>query len=158
MDNEEATARENIRTTLARYTWSGDHSDVDGMVSTFAADGTLDIKGVEAYRGRQAIREAVASGFGRAPSGGERATGEPSTVWGEAARFSHHLASTRIEFEDNGHARCWSYFAVWGPRGVDHWGRYTDRLVREGGEWLFEHRRVSVDGRASHSVTQGEAS
>lgn len=153
---EEAIARENIRATLARYTWAGDHGDVEGLVSTFAAHGTLEIKGVDVYRGQQAIREAVAGGFGRVPSGDEDAAGESATVWGEAARFSHHLASTRIEFESADRARSWTYFVVWGPRGADHWGRYSDQLAGEGEQWFFVHRRVSVDGRASHSVTQRE--
>lgn len=77
-----------------------------------------------------------------------------TSIWGEEARFSHHLASTRIEFETTSLARGRTYIVVWGPRGADHWRRYADKLVKDGDQWLFVRRRVSVDGRASHSVTQ----
>ena len=32
--------------------------------------------------------------------------------------------------------------------GVDHWGRYRDRLIPADGGWRFAHRSVRTDGYA----------
>jgi hypothetical protein len=35
---------------------------------------------------------------------------------------------------------------------VDHWGRYRDEIAPVDGRWLFDHRRVSLDGRRPEST------
>jgi hypothetical protein len=40
-------------------------------------------------------------------------------------------------------------------RGVDHWGRYRDDLVRAGDVWRFAHRHVRTDGSAPGSWVEG---
>ena len=44
-----------------------------------------------------------------------------------------------------------SYFTVFTEVGVDHMGRYRDRLVPVGERWLIAHRFVSADWRAPGS-------
>ncbi len=31
-------------------------------------------------------------------------------------------------------------------RGLDHWGRYVDRYLREPDRWRFARRKVTIDG------------
>jgi len=137
-------AREAIRDTLAAYTWCGDNGDIDGFVATFAPDGVLEIKDQARYEGRAALQAGVRSGFGAPP--------ERAAAMRAAGRLSHHVSSLRIELADLAQARAWSYYAVIGAGGLDHWGRYTDVLVPIGGRWLFKSRRVSIDGAAAGSV------
>lgn len=144
MNTEEAIARESIRATLMRYTWGGDNGVFDEFVGAFAEDGVLDIKIQGVFRGREAIRHGAMTGFG--------SSAEKLARIRAAGRFSHHLASTRIEMIDADNARSWSYFAVYGARGADHWGRYTDVLKKAGTQWLFAQRRVSIDGAVPGSV------
>lgn len=144
MSYDEAIACESIRATLMRYTWGGDNGVLDEYVKSFTEDGILDVKYVGTFQGRDAIRSASLDGFGKGEEYKERrrATG----------RFSHHISSTRIEILNNNNAKCWSYFAVYGAKGPDHWGRYTDTLRKVGDRWLLSHRRVSTDGAAEGSV------
>jgi hypothetical protein len=48
-----------------------------------------------------------------------------------------------------------SYFTVFTEIGLDHMGRYRDRLVPVGGRWLIAHRFVSTDWRAPGSIFSG---
>jgi hypothetical protein len=52
----------------------------------------------------------------------------------------------KIDVADADHAAARSYFQVLTMRGLDHWGRYTDRFVSHDGTWQFSHRSVRVDG------------
>jgi hypothetical protein len=68
----------------------------------------------------------------------------------------------RIELTGAAHAEAWSYFSVFTEIGLDHWGRYADRLVRPGHEWVFALRRVRLDGavpgsRMAHPTGRGSA-
>jgi len=36
--------------------------------------------------------------------------------------------------------------------GLDHFGRYRDTLVPDGGTWLIRHRKVSTDWAAPNST------
>ena len=51
----ELQARERIRDTLARYTWSGDAGRLDDLALAFCHDGVLEVRGREPLRGRAAI-------------------------------------------------------------------------------------------------------
>jgi len=42
-------------------------------------------------------------------------------------------------------ARGRAYYTVYSDVGPDHTGRYLDRYVRVGDEWLFSRRRVTTD-------------
>jgi|SRR5690554_1030843 len=145
MNETDGRAHEAIRNTLATYNWCGDNADYEGYLATFALNGVLDLKGVGTYEGREAIRAGILQAFGASPAQLERRRQA-------GGRFSHHVSSIRIELTSPTEARCWSYFAVAGPSGWDHWGRYTDRLTLLEGRWLFTYRRVSVDGHSPNAV------
>lgn len=145
MTDSQAQADAAIRYTLATYNWCGDNGDLDGFLATFSPDGVLDIKDGMVCTGHEQIRHALSNSFG--------ATAEQLERRRQAGgRFSHHVSSVRIEITSPTQARCWSYFAVVGPTGWDHWGRYTDHLHQMDGRWLFVRRRVSIDGHAPGSV------
>ena len=44
------------------------------------------------------------------------------------------------------------YFTVVTHVGLDHFGRYRDTLVPDGGTWLIKHRKVSTDWAAPDST------
>jgi hypothetical protein len=48
-----------------------------------------------------------------------------------------------------------SYFTVFTEIGLDHMGRYRDRLVPVDDRWLIAHRFVSTDWRAPGSIFSG---
>jgi hypothetical protein len=45
-----------------------------------------------------------------------------------------------------------SYFTVLTHIGLDHFGRYRDTLVPDGGTWLIKHRKVTTDWAAPNST------
>ena len=49
-----------------------------------------------------------------------------------------------------------SYFTVFTEIGLDHMGRYRDRLVPVDDRWLIAHRFVSTDWRAPESIFRTE--
>ena len=145
MTEVDCRAHEAIRHTLATYNWCGDNGDFEGYLATFAPDGVLDIKDDASYTGHDSIRAALQNAFGASAAQLERRCKA-------GGRFSHHVSSIRIEVKSPQAALCWAYFAVVGPRGWDHWGRYTDRMVLIDGRWLFACRRVSIDGHDVNAV------
>lgn len=145
MDEFEPRALEAIRYTLATYNWCGDNGDYEGYVATFAPDAVLEIKGGGAYHGHPGIRRALDTAFGATPE-------ELALRRQIGGRFSHHVSSVRIQLVSATEALSWSYFQVIGKSGPDHWGRYTDRLVPVGTQWLLAHRRVSIDGHSPGAV------
>jgi ketosteroid isomerase-like protein len=135
MEPWEPVAREAIRETLARYAHLVDRGRLDDAAALFAEDAVLEAGDEPPARGREAIRALYAGAGTRLAAGGR-------------ARIRHHVSSVTIAFDDAWTAAADSYFLAVTDRGLDHWGRYRDRLVLRDGRWLFAHRRVRVDGRA----------
>lgn len=135
-------AREEIRSTIARYSWCGDFGDVDGFVACFTEDAVLTVKDGPVFEGHAGLRR-LASGEGTRASADQLAAAGP---------LHHHVSSVRIELESKQLGFAWAYFLVLGRHGPDHWGRYSDELVPVGDRWLLRRRRVSVDGAARASV------
>ncbi len=143
MDARELEAREHIRDTIDRYAHCVDGGRFDELGELFASDGVLEVEGEPAHRGRDAIR-AFVTGTGRDLAA---ATGAP--------RIRHHVSNVLIEMDGPDRARARCYFLAVTDRGVDHWGRYRDDLVRAGEDWRFAHRRVRTDGAAAGSWVEG---
>ena len=143
METWELEARERIRETIAAYAHHVDGGRFDELVGLFAPDGTLEVEGEPAHRGREAIRRFV-TGTGRDLAAD---TGAP--------RIRHHVTNVSIEIDGPDRARARSYFLAVTDRGVDHWGRYRDELGRDGEAWRFVHRRVRTDGAAPGSWVAG---
>lgn len=154
MEVWELVARERIRDTLARYSWSGDAFRLDELAAAFCEDGELEVRGRAPLRGRPAI---VAFLGGGAATGGEdearraarRAEAEASGV----RRIVRHLVTnTRFLEVTPERARVASYFSVITEIGLDHHGRYRDELEPVGDEWLIRRRFVSTDWRDPRST------
>lgn len=137
MEAWEAQAREGIRATIAAYAFHADHGRFDEVVELFTPGGTLEIEGVGgAVRTGRAELLAFFTGVG----GDVRTAAVPG-------RMQHHVTGTHIALISPTKARADSYFTVMTGAGVDHWGRYRDRLTLDDGSWRFVHRLVRTDGR-----------
>ncbi|HZM42932.1 MAG TPA: nuclear transport factor 2 family protein [Acidimicrobiales bacterium] len=144
MELWELIARERIRDTLARYTWSGDSLRAEELAAAFCEDGELEVRGREPIRGRSAIAAFIA-GVGRQP---------PAPAAGTGARriVRHNVTNIRFSELEPERALVASYFTVLTEIGLDHHGRYRDTFVPVGDEWLIRHRVVSTDWRAEAST------
>jgi hypothetical protein len=137
----ELAAREAVRHTIGSYTFLADHGRFDEVAALFAPDGVLEVQGIGGARAEG--RDAVLGFF--------RGVGSDVTkVSRPPGRMQHHVASVRVEVLSHAEAHATSYFTVMTGAGVDHWGRYRDRLVPDpdgSDRWLFAHRLVRTDGR-----------
>ena len=141
MEMWELVARERIRDTLARYNWSGDAGRLDGLAETFCTDGILEIRGLQPLRGRSEITTFL---------GG--VTGDVAGKGGVKPVVRHNLANVLFTGLTPKEAQVSSYFTVVTHVGLDHFGRYRDTLVPDGGTWLIRHRKVSTDWAAPNST------
>jgi hypothetical protein len=139
MDASEAVSREQIRDVISRYNHAGDRGDLDALVRCFTDNGVLDLEGEDDLHGRAAIHRHL--------TGVVHALADKS----ERPLLRHHVSSVLIDLTGPDTASAACYFLVFTDIGLDHWGRYADRLVRSGGAWLIAHRKVRVDGAAHNS-------
>ena len=150
MELWELVAREQCRDTLAQYSHAGDRYQLDEFAGAFCEEGVLEIRGQEPLRGRSAIVER----FGGATAA-QQAQGVAAAARAEGAarRIVRHTVSN-VRFESVSPSECTlaSYFTVFTHIGLDHMGRYRDRLVPVGDRWLIAHRFVSTDWRSSDSI------
>jgi hypothetical protein len=151
MELWELAARERVRDTIARYTWSGDAYRLDELAQTFCEDGVLEIRGQEPLRGRPAIVAFLGRSEGDAPSDDE-ARRAARLASGTKRIVRHNLTNVRFLEVTPERARVASYFTVVTEIGLDHYGRYRDSFVPIGDEWLIEHRFVSTDWRDPRST------
>ena len=139
MELWELSAREAVRHTIASYTYAADNGHFDDVAELFTVDGVLEVQGVGGARaeGRAAVRDF----FGGVNS--DVVTSAPP------GRMQHHVTGVRVDVVSPTEATATSYFTVMTGAGVDHWGRYKDRLTPDavGNRWLFAHRLVRTDGR-----------
>ena len=136
METWELLARECIRDTVARYNHAGDTGRFDTMVECFAPDGELVIVGGDRFHGHDALRSFF-SGVGRTAPG--------------FTYLRHCVTNLLIDVDDPRNATAASYFQVITDIGLDHWGRYRDRLAPVGDRWLLVQRSVKTDGYAGGS-------
>jgi SnoaL-like domain len=136
MKNWELEAREEIRETLARYNQYGDSGRFTEMAALFAVDGVLEIHGENTVAGRDAIIEYL--------NGVKRDV----LALSDAPMLRHYATNVTITVSSPQEATAASAFLVLSESGLDHWGRYRDRLVPEADGWRFAHRLVRTDGYA----------
>ena len=141
MEMWELVAREQIRDTLARYNWSGDAGRLDGLAETFCTDGILEIRGLQPLRGRSEITTFL---------GG--VTRNVASKVDVRPVVRHNVANVMFTGLTREVAHVSSYFTVVTHIGLDHFGRYRDTLVPDGGTWLIRHRKVSTDWAAPNST------
>jgi hypothetical protein len=156
MELWELAARECCRDTLAQYSHAGDRYLLDEFAGAFCEDGVLEIRGQPPLRGRAAIVERF--GGATAALQARDAAHSARAVDVDAARriVRHNVANIRFESVTPTEATVASYFTVFTEVGVDHMGRYRDRLVPVGERWLIAHRFVSTDWRAPASVFRAD--
>ncbi len=142
MELWELVARERIRDTLARYTWSGDGGSLDELALTFAGDGELEVRGEQPLRGREAIRDRLGDVAARPSTGARRIV-------------RHNLANIRFTAVAPDRIDVSSYFTVVTEIGLDHYGRYRDQFVPVDDDWLIARRFVSTDWTAPDSTMVG---
>jgi hypothetical protein len=141
MEMWELVAREQIRDTLARYNWSGDAGQLEGLAETFCVDGVLEIRGAESLRGRSEIAAFL---------GG--VTGKIAVDADIKPVVRHNVANILFTALAPDEAQVSCYFTVVTHIGLDHFGRYRDTLVPDGDTWLIKHRKVSTDWAAADSA------
>lgn len=142
-------AREAIRDLVARYNAYGDTGRFDALLELFEAGAWIEIPGPRRYEGHEALRELFTGAVRTS------AADEPPQ------RIAHHVSTLVIDFDERealtATGAC--YYAVFGEKGLDHWGRYQDTYGYDGHAWRFASRRVSVDGRvpggwADHNLAE----
>lgn len=106
-----------------------DRSDIAGLADLFGEDAVLDAGG-RTVEGRQAIFEFF-GGAKAAPTDKER---------------TKHVITNTLVDPDGDALVTTSYWQVLRSWGVANWGRYIDRLERNGDRWHIVHRSVLVDG------------
>lgn len=147
-DREEALRelldRAAIETLVGDYAEAADRGRSAELAALFTADGVLEIIGESfdagLYRGRAEIVARL-----------ER-TREEMPATEAAPLLRHHLATVRVRPTAVDAARVDAYFLAVTGSGPDHWGRYSDRVVRSAEEgWRFAHRKVVHEGHAADS-------
>ncbi len=150
MEMWELVARERCRDTLAQYSHAGDRYQLDDFAGAFCEDGVLEIRGQAPLVGRAAIVErfggATAAQEAQGMAAAARAAGSVRRV------VRHTVTNVRFEAVSTTEVTVASYFTVFTEIGLDHMGRYRDRLVPVGDRWLIAHRFVSTDWRSPDSV------
>ncbi len=156
MELWELVARERCRDTLAQYSHAGDRYQLDEFAGAFCEDGVLEIRGQPPLHGPRRDRGALR--WARRRRNRRRAWRRRPVQKGAVRRIVRHtVTNVRFEAVSESEATVASYFTVFTEIGLDHMGRYRDRLVPVGDRWLIAHRFVSTDWRAPDSVFGGAA-
>ncbi|MCU1482189.1 MAG: hypothetical protein JWQ19_2975 [Subtercola sp.] len=122
-----------ISDLMGKYIAGVDSGKPPAVSELFGETGTLVVHGGEEFHGSAEIERFLV-----------RSRESKST--NNFGRLRHHLSSLQIETDGSDTATARSYFLAITPRGPDHWGVYTDELVREGDRWRFALRKVVIEG------------
>ena len=125
---------EGVRACLATYTQALDDGRAGDVVATFCADGGVDIPGLGAHEGHEALRAAYESITPRRPQ--------------------RHLVLNTVLTEWNDHEATAVSDVVLLLQGNDGWsiplvGRYEDIVHNDGGTWRFHRRNAGFVGGAT---------
>jgi 3-phenylpropionate/cinnamic acid dioxygenase small subunit len=123
-----------IREVLAEYCFRLDGGDYDGMAALFTEDGTWDTAFGQGT-GRAAIAQLARDIRARAGDNRPRAIHLVTNV---AIRLDGAPGAERAEVRSN-----WTVVqnSPEGPK-IGSGGGYADRMVKEGGRWLFRYRKI----------------
>jgi len=125
-----------IQALVARYCTAADAGRLDEVIGLFAEDGSIEFRG-ERFVGADGIKGMFVDSGRRVRASGLR------------GRLMHTVStidiSTCLYTPDSAEGS--SCFQVLSERGLDHWGRYTDRYVIEHGYWRIERRTITVEGK-----------
>jgi hypothetical protein len=125
--------RQAIYDTLARYVWSMDTGDIEGVVATFTPDGVVkDVTGKRWDAEAEGVR-GFATHFLTRPN---RRGGQ------------HHVQHLFVEHADGGSYRVISYWvsirwdAEGDTRSIRAMGSYVDTCVKVDGQWLIQEKII----------------
>ncbi len=129
-----------VEDVMARYVWAVDSLDANGYVAVFTEDAVIDSNG-SISKGHEQIRKIVTGLIQRRDD--NKAKGLPT------ANLYHVISNVRITFPKPGEAVHQSY---WQTVRRDKDGKMTaaamgpseDRLVKRGGKWLIQSRKLTV--------------
>lgn len=114
-----------VRRAIAAYTQAVDDGRTDDILATFLPDGSVDIPGIGAQQGHDAMRVAFDAVAPKVPQR-HLVFNTLVTEWDE----HEARASSDLVFMVNG-GQGWMTFLA---------GRYADRLRQVDGAWKFAHR------------------
>ena len=119
---------EGIRATLAAYTHALDDGRTDDIVATFCPDASVDIPGMGAHEGHDALREAYARVAPKRPQ--------------------RHVVVNTLVTDWNDHEATAMSDVLFLFLGDEGWsirlvGRYHDTLHHDGHAWRFHRRAAS---------------
>jgi hypothetical protein len=123
-----ADVAEGVRAAIAAYTLALDDGRTDDIVATFCPDGSVDIPGMGAHQGHDALREAYARVVPRHP---QRHVVVNTLITGWDDRQATATSDVLFLFKGEGG---WAIHMV---------GRYLDTLHHDHGTWRFHHRAVT---------------
>jgi hypothetical protein len=130
--SEDAAARAAIGALQARYVACIDGGRALDLSMLFAEDGVLESKITgRQNRGRKSIETYL----------GQVIASRTNPAW---KTIHHHITPANVTPVDRNHARAECYFTAFTKLGIDHWGLYSDDLVRTGESWFFAKRSVSL--------------
>jgi 3-phenylpropionate/cinnamic acid dioxygenase small subunit len=135
METTEIEDRLRIHDLFVRYTSAVDNWNEAALLDCFTGDGVLETPVLGGrFVGREGQREFVRAGRNRA----------------QGAQMRHVFSNLAVQLEGT-RAAAQSYFVVYSTRNskseLSAVGSYHCELRKEGSEWLFEYRGVSIDGR-----------
>ena len=129
-----AEDRQAIQDLFIRYAFALDGGDVEGVISCFAEDGSLESPVVGIRKGPAEVR-AFAEQF--------------AAFNRKGAQLRHILSNFAIDLNgDTARARCYltNILTRDGQTILGPPGRYDCTMVRTPKGWLFQHRIVVLDG------------
>ena len=140
MELWELEARVAARDLVDRYAVCADAGRFADLLALFTPDCTFEAEGV-----RVEGRDELAAYFDRART---RLSAETGTAF-----IRHHVTTHRVEVGGPDAATGITYYFAITEIGVDHWGRYHDRYVRDPatGRWAFASRAEKMQGTAPGS-------
>jgi uncharacterized protein (TIGR02246 family) len=129
-----------VEDVMARYVWAVDSLDAEGYVAVFTEDAVIDSNG-SISKGHEEIRRIVANLIKRRDD--DKAKGLPTS------NLYHVISNVRITFPKANEAVHQSYWQTVrrdkdGRMSAAAMGRSEDRLVKRGGKWLIQSRKLTV--------------
>jgi hypothetical protein len=135
--------RQAIYDTLARYVWSMDTGDIEGVVATFAPEGV--VKDVTGKRWDAA-------------TGGVRGFANHFLTRPNRRGGQHHVQHLFVEHSDEGGYRVTSYWVSiqWDAEGdkkfIRAMGSYVDTCIKVDGQWRIEEKIINPWNSATAPV------
>jgi 3-phenylpropionate/cinnamic acid dioxygenase small subunit len=134
-----------IRETIASYCFYFDGGEFDQWLELFTDDCVYDAGHMGMHRGKEGLRALVADVKKTLPPGGKPAL--------------KHCVSNEIVRVTGAEATAQSYVTVYFAKGANEIvpgliGRYEDRLVKRGGRWLFQSRKIHFELTGDLSALQ----